>query len=228
MLLTDGANNAGTRAAGRRPAGGRSWRARLHDRVRDGGRRGARRGVPPAVHRPRAGGCGGLRVRWRRLRRWRRRRVPARHRRGHAQAGRQPHRRRVLPGRERRASSSRSSRDLPTTTITKSEPVEVSAGFVGLGALLAAMALLLGRAWRPLPRLFARASRAPRAPCHCGARKGADRVEAATVARTIDEKPRDLVVFGASRWHEDAPFIAVPLGVAPSEPRLPRPSHRCQ
>ena len=42
-------------------------------------------------------------------------------------------------------------RDLPTTTITKSEPVEVSAGFVGLGALLAAMALLLGRAWRPLP-----------------------------------------------------------------------------
>ena len=42
-------------------------------------------------------------------------------------------------------------RDLPTTTITKSEPVEVSAGFVGLGAVLAAMALLLGRAWRPLP-----------------------------------------------------------------------------
>ena len=42
-------------------------------------------------------------------------------------------------------------RDLPTTTITKAEPVEVSAGFVGLGALLAAIALLLGRAWRPLP-----------------------------------------------------------------------------
>jgi Ca-activated chloride channel family protein len=42
-------------------------------------------------------------------------------------------------------------RDLPTTRVTKSEPVEVSAGFVGLGGLLAAMALLLARAWRPLP-----------------------------------------------------------------------------
>jgi Ca-activated chloride channel family protein len=42
-------------------------------------------------------------------------------------------------------------RGLPTTTITKSEPVEVSAGFVGLGALLTAIALLLGRSWRPLP-----------------------------------------------------------------------------
>ena len=37
-------------------------------------------------------------------------------------------------------------RDLPTTTITKAEPVEVSAGFVGLGGLLAGFALLLGRA----------------------------------------------------------------------------------
>jgi Ca-activated chloride channel family protein len=42
-------------------------------------------------------------------------------------------------------------RGLPTTTITKAEPVEISAGFVGLGGLLAAFALLLGRAWRPLP-----------------------------------------------------------------------------
>jgi Ca-activated chloride channel family protein len=42
-------------------------------------------------------------------------------------------------------------RDLPTTTITKAEPVEVSAGFVALGGLLAGFALLLGRAWRPLP-----------------------------------------------------------------------------
>ncbi len=42
-------------------------------------------------------------------------------------------------------------RGLPTTTITKSEPVEVSAGFVGLGTLLAGAALLLGRLWRPLP-----------------------------------------------------------------------------
>jgi len=28
---------------------------------------------------------------------------------------------------------------------------EISFGFVGLGALFAALALLLGRAWRPLP-----------------------------------------------------------------------------
>lgn len=40
---------------------------------------------------------------------------------------------------------------LPTTLITKHEVVEVSAGFVGLGGLLAAVALLLGRLWRPLP-----------------------------------------------------------------------------
>jgi Ca-activated chloride channel homolog len=40
---------------------------------------------------------------------------------------------------------------LPTTLITKREVVEISAGFVGLGGLLAAIALLLGRAWRPLP-----------------------------------------------------------------------------
>ena len=40
---------------------------------------------------------------------------------------------------------------LPTTLITKHEVVEVSFGFVGLGAMLAAMSLLLGRAWRPLP-----------------------------------------------------------------------------
>jgi Ca-activated chloride channel family protein len=42
-------------------------------------------------------------------------------------------------------------RGLPTQTITRAEPVEVSAGFVGVGAVLAAFALLLGRAWRPLP-----------------------------------------------------------------------------
>ena len=40
---------------------------------------------------------------------------------------------------------------LPTTLITKHEVVEVSAGFVGLGGILAALAMLLGRAWRPLP-----------------------------------------------------------------------------
>lgn len=40
---------------------------------------------------------------------------------------------------------------LPTTLITRREPVEVSVGFVALGGLLAAAGLLLGRAWRPLP-----------------------------------------------------------------------------
>lgn len=40
---------------------------------------------------------------------------------------------------------------LPTNLITRSEAVEVSAGFVGLGGLLAAFGLLLGRLWRPLP-----------------------------------------------------------------------------
>jgi Ca-activated chloride channel family protein len=40
---------------------------------------------------------------------------------------------------------------LPTSLITRHEVVEISAGFVGLGGLLAAVALLLGRAWRPLP-----------------------------------------------------------------------------
>ncbi len=40
---------------------------------------------------------------------------------------------------------------LPTTLVTRTEPVEVSVAFVGIGTLLAGMALLLGRAWRPLP-----------------------------------------------------------------------------
>jgi Ca-activated chloride channel family protein len=40
---------------------------------------------------------------------------------------------------------------LPTTLITRQEVVEVSSVFVGLGGLLAAVSLLLGRAWRPLP-----------------------------------------------------------------------------
>jgi len=41
--------------------------------------------------------------------------------------------------------------DLPTKLITKREAVEISVGFVGLGGVLAAFGLLLGRAWRPLP-----------------------------------------------------------------------------
>jgi Ca-activated chloride channel homolog len=40
---------------------------------------------------------------------------------------------------------------LPTSTITRTEAVEVSAGFVAIGGLLAAFGLLLGRLWRPLP-----------------------------------------------------------------------------
>jgi Ca-activated chloride channel family protein len=40
---------------------------------------------------------------------------------------------------------------LPTTLITKHEVVEISFGFVGIGAVLVGISLLLGRAWRPLP-----------------------------------------------------------------------------
>ncbi len=41
--------------------------------------------------------------------------------------------------------------ELPTSLILRSEAVEVSAGFVAIGGLLAAFGLLLGRLWRPLP-----------------------------------------------------------------------------
>ena len=40
---------------------------------------------------------------------------------------------------------------LPTSLITKHEAVEVTVGFVITGTVLAAFAVLLGRAWRPLP-----------------------------------------------------------------------------
>jgi len=40
---------------------------------------------------------------------------------------------------------------LPTSLITKHEVMEVSVVFVGVAATLAALSLLLGRAWRPLP-----------------------------------------------------------------------------
>ena len=40
---------------------------------------------------------------------------------------------------------------LPTSLITRHETVELSVVFVAIGALLAAGALYLGRAWRPLP-----------------------------------------------------------------------------
>jgi Ca-activated chloride channel family protein len=41
--------------------------------------------------------------------------------------------------------------NLPTNLITRHEVVEVSVAFVLLGGLLGALAVLLGRAWRPLP-----------------------------------------------------------------------------
>jgi Ca-activated chloride channel family protein len=41
--------------------------------------------------------------------------------------------------------------NLPTNLITKHEATEISFGFVGSGVLLAALAIMLGRAWRPLP-----------------------------------------------------------------------------
>ena len=40
---------------------------------------------------------------------------------------------------------------LPTNLITKHEALEIGVGFVAFGALAAGLALLLGRAWRPLP-----------------------------------------------------------------------------
>ena len=41
--------------------------------------------------------------------------------------------------------------NLPVNLIMEHHVTEISFGFVGLGALFAALALLLGRAWRPLP-----------------------------------------------------------------------------
>jgi Ca-activated chloride channel family protein len=41
--------------------------------------------------------------------------------------------------------------NLPTSLITKHEVVELSVVFVAIGALLIAIAILLGQAWRPLP-----------------------------------------------------------------------------
>ncbi|HEX7474061.1 MAG TPA: hypothetical protein VF323_13340, partial [Candidatus Limnocylindrales bacterium] len=40
---------------------------------------------------------------------------------------------------------------LPTNLIMKHEVLEIGFGFVAFGALSAGLALLLGRAWRPLP-----------------------------------------------------------------------------
>jgi Ca-activated chloride channel homolog len=41
--------------------------------------------------------------------------------------------------------------NLPTNLITKHEVLEISVAFAALGALLVALAILLGQAWRPLP-----------------------------------------------------------------------------
>jgi Ca-activated chloride channel family protein len=40
---------------------------------------------------------------------------------------------------------------LPTSLITKHEVLEIGVGFVAFGAVFAGLAMLLGRAWRPLP-----------------------------------------------------------------------------
>ena len=40
---------------------------------------------------------------------------------------------------------------LPTNLIMKHEVIEISVAFAALGALLVALAILLGQAWRPLP-----------------------------------------------------------------------------
>ena len=114
---------------------------------------GTRPGLRPVPRRPRA-----ARRRWRRLRRrrLRRRRRPGGFRRGidedTLKQVADADRRRVLPGRERRAARRASSQGLPTNLITKHEVVEIGVGFVGVRrAAAAALALLLGRAWRPLP-----------------------------------------------------------------------------
>jgi hypothetical protein len=41
--------------------------------------------------------------------------------------------------------------NLPTNLITKHEVLEIGVFFVGFSAIAAALAFLLGRAWRPLP-----------------------------------------------------------------------------
>ena len=78
----------------------------------------------------------------------------------------------------------------------------------------AAVALRPGRSPRPRAAVPVPLWRAQRSElcrsCHRGAH---DRGETARSRR-----------FGASQWHEDAPFIAVPLGEAPSEPGLPAAS----
>jgi hypothetical protein len=42
-------------------------------------------------------------------------------------------------------------RSLPVNLITEHQVTKISVAFVGLGALFAALAILLGKAWRPLP-----------------------------------------------------------------------------
>jgi len=41
--------------------------------------------------------------------------------------------------------------NLPLNLVLKHEVTEVGFAFVGFGGLLSALALLLGKAWRPLP-----------------------------------------------------------------------------
>ena len=171
------------------PAGRRPRRPRLHDRVRDGGRRrsSTRSARQQFIGREPAGaaasgsvaaafGGGG------------RRRVPARHRRADA-AGRSP----SLTGGDYYPAESADQLEQvfarpADELITKHEVVELSVGFVASGALLAAVALLLGAPGARCRSVIARASprRGPRATvaraterivssCHRGATIGENR-----------------------------------------------------
>ena len=153
VLLTDGASNAGPEPVDAARAGRRPRAARLHDRLRDGRPRrpnprcGAQFiGGEPDDTRSGAFG-GGVRGRGRRRRRWR---LPARDRRGHADGRRRGDRREYYPA-ESADELDGVLESLPTNMIMKHEVTEISVAFVALGALLLALAILLGQAWRPLP-----------------------------------------------------------------------------
>ena len=77
-------------------------------------------------------------------------RLQPRHRRDDAQGDRRHDRRDYYPA-ESADQLDAVFANLPTNLITKHEVVELSVVFVAIGALLVAVAILLGQAWRPLP-----------------------------------------------------------------------------
>ena len=89
------------------------------------------------------GGFGGGGVR-------QRRQLPPRHRRADASSGRGVDRGYLPPGRERDPAAG-GLRWLPTNLILRTEAIEISVVFVAIGLLVAALAFLLARLWRPLP-----------------------------------------------------------------------------